>query len=134
MVFRSRQWRHPVFALALAASSVAVVCDPALGQASPEPPTSIISEYKPLLIKHLVKHVNHPDWGKVLGPGGRIDLSFFVDYQGKVLDARVERSTGSAARDSEALALFIKLVSPVPASPSELVGHRFMLPIHFRTS
>src|SRR5262245_61367888 len=132
MLFRSRQWRRSVLVLALAASSAAVVRDHAQGQASPEPSTSIISQYAPLLHKHLAKPTRHPDWAKVLGRGGRVDLSFSLDRQGRVLDVRVERSTGSAARDREARALFIKSMSPVPAPPSQLVGQRFVQPLWTR--
>jgi protein TonB len=128
MVFRLGQWSHSVFALALASSVAAVVYDPALGQASPEPSTSIVSQYVPLLYNHLTKHTRYPDRDSA----GRVDLRFSIDRQGRVLDVRVVRSSRSDALDREALDL-IRRASPVPAPPSQLVRVIFTLPIQFHS-
>lgn len=132
MLFRLRKWRRFVLALAVAASSAAVVSEPALGQASPEPPTRSISQYVPILQKHLAKYARHPDAGKCVAREGVVRLLFSVDRRGRVLDARVARSSGSDALDREALDLF-RRASPVPAPPSQLVGRRFALPIQFHS-
>src|SRR5262245_27648502 len=116
MVLCSGQWSRCVLVLAL----TAFVCDPARGQTSPEP-LSIISQYVPVISKHLAKYPRHPDRGKPGARQGVVWVSFCLDREGRVLDVRIDRSSGSDVLDREALAS-LRRASPAPAPPSQLVG------------
>lgn len=48
-------------------------------------------------------------------------MSFCLDREGRVLDVRIERSSGSDALDREALAS-LRRASPAPAPPSNSSG------------
>ena len=61
-------------------------------------------------------------------------VRFTMDRQGRVLSAALERSSGHAALDREALAL-LERAQPLPAPPAETPGERITLtvPVEFFT-
>ncbi|GGF51269.1 cell envelope biogenesis protein TonB [Azorhizobium oxalatiphilum] len=98
---------------------------PSVGMAASVSPTS----WRNRLVAHLNRHKRYPP-----GAGrGTATLAFVIGADGAVRSARLARSSGDAALDSETLAL-AQRASPVPAPPPDLVQGGTMLlavPIRF---
>jgi protein TonB len=67
------------------------------------------------------------------GARGTSSIAFVIDRSGRVLSARLIRSSGSAALDREAVAL-ARRSSPVPAPPPNVRGGRLTLTVPIRFS
>jgi protein TonB len=65
------------------------------------------------VMAHLNRRKRHPGGAA----GGTASVSFTIDRSGRVLSARLIRSSGSAILDREAVAL-ARRASPVPAPPA----------------
>jgi protein TonB len=79
---------------------------------------------------HIGRHVHYPEAARP--QVGTPALSFTLNQSGRVLSARVVRSSGSGALDREAVAAAYR-ASPFPSAPSEIGGgpFSFTVPIHF---
>lgn len=79
---------------------------------------------------HIARHVHYPESARP--QIGTPALSFTLDRGGRVLSARVVKSSGSAALDQEAVAAAHR-ASPFPAAPAEMGGgaFHFTVPIRF---
>jgi protein TonB len=84
------------------------------------------------LAAHLDRHKRYP--GDRSSQTAEIMLSFVLDRTGRVLSARVARSSGDPSFDDAALAM-MRRADPVPAPPPGTAdsGLSFTLPIIFRT-
>lgn len=67
------------------------------------------------------------------GADGTSMIGFTIDRTGKVLSARLIKSSGNAALDKEALAL-ARRASPLPAPPKDIAGATLKLtaPVRFK--
>lgn len=88
-----------------------------------------IATWQGSIISRLNRHKRHPGGGAQ----GTAAVSFTIDRSGRVVSARLIRSSGNSSLDREALAL-PKRASPFPPPPSALRGTSFDLiaPVHFK--
>lgn len=86
------------------------------------------------LLAHLERHKRYPAEARARRLQGVAYVRFTMDRQGRVLSAALERSSGHAALDREALAL-LERAQPLPAPPAETPGERITLtvPVEFFT-
>lgn len=86
------------------------------------------------LLAHLERHKRYPAEARARRLQGMAYIRFTMDRQGRVLSAAMERSSGHAALDREALAL-LERAQPLPQPPAETPGERITLtvPVEFFT-
>jgi len=87
-----------------------------------------IATWRGSVMAHLNRHKRYPGGG-----GGTSSVAFTIDRSGRVLSARLIRSSGSAALDREAVAL-ARRASPVPAPPANMSGSSVVLTVPVRFS
>jgi protein TonB len=75
-----------------------------------------VATWRGSVMAHLNRHKRYPGSG-----GGTSSVAFTIDRSGRVLSARLIRSSGSAVLDQEAMAL-ARRASPVPAPPANIGG------------
>jgi periplasmic protein TonB len=80
------------------------------------------------VIAHLNRNKRSPG-----GSRGVATVAFSIDRGGRVISARLVRSSGSAALDAEAVAL-VRRASPVPPPPSNVKGGSILLSAPVRVS
>jgi protein TonB len=80
----------------------------------------------------LEKHKEFPRAAQIRRQQGMAKLFFVIDRDGKVLDFRIEKSSGHDLLDKEVLAM-IRRASPVPPMPSDMTGPRLevVVPVQF---
>lgn len=87
-----------------------------------------IATWRGSVMAHLNRHKRYPGGG-----GGTSSVAFTVDGSGRVLSARLIRSSGSAVLDQEAVAL-ARRASPVPAPPPNIGRGNILLTVPVRFS
>lgn len=87
-----------------------------------------VATWRGSVMAHLNRHKRYPGGG-----GGTSSVAFTIDRSGRVLSARLIRSSGSAILDAEAVAL-ARRASPVPAPPPSIRGGRVVLSVPVRFS
>ncbi len=87
-----------------------------------------IATWRGSVMAHLNRHKRYPGGG-----GGTSSVAFTIDRAGRVLSARLIRSSGSAILDQEAVAL-ARRASPVPAPPPNIGGGSIVLSVPVRFS
>ncbi|HLI20349.1 MAG TPA: energy transducer TonB [Stellaceae bacterium] len=113
---------------------------PAEAQPSSAPPAPVISAPRPsnavpnwqsALLARLEQFKRYPALAQFRRQQGVVYLHFTMDRQGRVLSARIEKSSGFDALDDEALAL-IHRAEPLPP-PAEVSGETLSLtvPVQF---
>lgn len=85
------------------------------------------------VVSHLYRRKQYPGQAQRERLEGTATLRFSIDTAGRVLSARIARSSGHAQLDSAAMAL-IERASPVPAPPAGLAADKLTLvvPIEFK--
>lgn len=85
------------------------------------------------LLVHLNKFKKYPAEAKERHETGDAVLRFAMDRAGRVLEANISRSSGSALLDAEALRV-LERATPLPTPPAHMAGDRFDLeiPVRFR--
>jgi protein TonB len=78
------------------------------------------------------RHKGYPAAARSRRETGVARLAFAIDRQGKVLESRIVRSSGSAALDQETIAT-VRRAQPFPPPPPNMPGERFefSVPIRF---
>lgn len=100
------------------------------------PPAPQVSTGKPtwegLVLGALNKKKRYPPWSMSRREQGVPWIRFVMDREGKVLSSRLERSSGFADLDREAVAL-PKRASPLPKPPDDVIGEtiELVLPVEF---
>lgn len=98
----------------------------------PVPPAASASAaaqtWQARLLAHLESRKRYPAEARARRLQGVAYVRFTLDRQGRVLTARLERSSGHAALDREALAL-LQRAQPLPAPPAETLGERIILTV-----
>jgi len=86
--------------------------------------------YNALVFGHIQRFKRYP--ASAHGAHGTVVVRFELDRKGAVIDSAVTKSSGNAALDQEALALF-KRASPFPPFPSAKPGDRdsYVAPVNF---
>lgn len=85
------------------------------------------------LLEQLEQSKRYPATAQSRREEGTTHIAFTLDRQGRLLSAYIQKSSGSQALDSEALAILSR-AAPYPPPPSELAGEQLSLtvPIRFR--
>ncbi len=108
--------------------------DAARARANAAPTSGIASSmsvatWRGTMMAHLNRHKRYPAGGGT----GTASIAFTIDRSGRVLSARLIRSSGSALLDQEAVAL-ARRASPVPAPPANMGGGSIVLSVPIRFS
>jgi periplasmic protein TonB len=93
-------------------------------------PSVAIANWQQALVTRLARFQRYPK--QAGGATGVVSLRFSIDRQGRLVDSRVVKSSGSAVLDAEAQAL-VKRASPFPAPPADVpdAGLAFVVPVRF---
>lgn len=135
-------------AVLLLATSALVLAPPAWAQqppatkapgipaqaASPKaPPSTKATKAGSVWRGQVAAHLNGQKRPFSNGADGTSMIGFTIDRSGKVLSARLIKSSGNAALDKEALAL-ARRASPLPAPPKDVAGATLKLtaPVRFK--
>jgi len=99
---------------------------------SSKPSEAVLSWQKSVAL-HLNKHKKYPHDARKNGEEGVASVSFSIDRSGKVIATHLEKSSGSALLDQEAIEVLSR-ASPFPQPPSDMaeLSFSFSLPIQFR--
>lgn len=101
----------------------------------PAPSASAAAQtWQSRVLAHLERRKRYPAEARARRLQGVAHVRFTMDRQGRVLAAALERSSGHAALDREALAL-LQRAQPLPPPPAETPGERITLtvPVEFFT-
>ncbi|MCW5694206.1 MAG: energy transducer TonB [Pseudolabrys sp.] len=90
--------------------------------------SNAMPNWKSRLFAQIERHKRYPAEAQSRGDRGVVRLSFSIDRQGGVHNARVVGSSGSQLLDRETLAM-IERASPLPAPPAEVPGSRIAIVI-----
>ncbi|WP_216361166.1 energy transducer TonB family protein [Caulobacter mirabilis] len=102
----------------------------------PAPPAAATASsartWEGMVLAHLERRKRYPTEARAQRRQGVVYVRFSMDRQGRVLSASLERSSGSAALDREAVALLGR-AQPLPKPPPEVVGDPLSLsvPVEF---
>lgn len=107
----------------------AVVANPG---ATDRRPPSALPTWQGILVAHLERHKRYPRAAQFRRQQGIVQLRFSIDRAGNVLSHTVERSSGIAVLDEEALRMVAR-AQPFPVPPEQLAGERFdfTVPVQF---
>jgi protein TonB len=108
-----------------------VVAAPAPGLAAARAPNAVPS-WQGLLLGRLERFKRYPTVAELRHQQGVAYLGFVMDRRGRVLSARIEKSSGVASLDEETLAL-IHRAEPLPPPPPEVPGDpiELIVPVQF---
>jgi protein TonB len=128
---RAEPWRAPPSA-APTAPTASGAPSPAPSVAAPQPNPRAVAAWQGTLLAHLARHKRYPRTSQDRGDQGVVHLRFTMTRQGRVLAQRIERTSGHAPLDAEALDL-IQRAQPLPAPPADMPGEQFdlLIPIQF---
>jgi TonB family protein len=120
--------RQPQQAQAPAAAPATAVPAPAPSAAPVASPA--MASWQQALIAQLDRFKRYP--AQAHGAEGVVSLGFRIDRQGKLVNSRIEKSSGSLVLDAEALAM-IKRASPLPRPPSGIADDdlSIVIPIQY---
>jgi protein TonB len=92
-----------------------------------------VRTWKSSMVMHINKHKRYPEAARSRGLAGEVQIIFSMDRSGRVLNSRIQHSSGSSLLDAEAVDLF-KRASPLPLPPPTVQGEilEYSLPIRFR--
>nr|WP_249729770.1 energy transducer TonB [Chelatococcus sp. YT9] len=94
-------------------------------------PSRASANWKGFVSAHLRRYSRFPGAAQARGQQGNPVVAFTIDRSGRVLSARVARSSGAALLDQEAVAI-VRRASPVPAPPADIGGATIPLAIPIR--
>jgi periplasmic protein TonB len=96
-------------------------------------PSNAVPSWQGQLLSRLQRFKRYPDSARSRREEGVVNLTFTMDREGRVLAARIARSSGFADLDEETLAL-VRRAEPLPAPPAELPGSTLTLTVPVRFS
>lgn len=105
---------------------------PIAGASTPAPPSNAVPTWQGALRAHLERHKRYPAAAQFHRQQGVAAIRFAMTRDGTVVTAQLERGSGHARLDEEALAL-LQRAQPLPAPPSEVAGEpiEIIVPIQF---
>lgn len=85
------------------------------------------------LIMHLNRHKRYPSRARAERQHGIVQIAFTMDRDGRVLDARIAKSSGYELLDSAAIAM-LNQASPLPLPPDSMPGSTvdLVVPVNYR--
>lgn len=105
-------------------------------QAAPAPPVATVAPavqdaaYLATLLRHLEQHRDYPRSARLRRIEGRAVVQLALARDGRLLEARIERSAGHDVLDAAALDT-VRRAAPLPRVPAELPGERIVLRVPF---
>jgi TonB family protein len=101
---------------------------PSTKKSAPAP--AAVAKWHKALLARLARYNRYPAQGN--SAEGVVSVAFTIDRKGNVVSSRIEKTSGSAAVDAEALALLAR-AAPLPAPPPEVADAdlTLVLPIRF---
>lgn len=116
----------------VSAPSVSV---PVAGPPAPTPPPAAAKTgrshsvaYSALVRRHLESFKAYPRSAKRRREEGTATLTFVIDRQGRVLTARLAKSSGHEALDQAALEM-VQAADPLPVPPPDIAGERIEMTV-----
>ncbi|WP_332619475.1 energy transducer TonB family protein [Brevundimonas sp.] len=96
--------------------------------------TSAPHTWESRVLAHLEQRKRYPAEARARRRQGVAFVTFTMDRQGRVLAAALERTSGHASLDREALSL-VRRAQPLPAPPADMAGDNITLtvPVEFFT-
>jgi protein TonB len=90
------------------------------------------ASYNQLIAAQLQRYKQYPSASRAANEQGRAFIAFTLDRSGRLLSARLTKSSGFAALDAETLAV-VRRAQPFPPFPAEKTGSTdsFNVPISF---
>jgi protein TonB len=90
-------------------------------------------QFQALLLGHLERHMRYPRAAQIKNQHGTAYLHLIMDASGRVIEARVERSSGYAVLDREVMATLAR-AQPLPPIPTSLGLDRLdvVVPMEFK--
>lgn len=115
-----------------AAETALLPAAPAVGQATRKP-TAAELNWERSLVAHLERAKRYPR--QAWGQSGVARLAFSIDRQGRLLESRIVKSSGSAILDEETLAM-LRRAEPFPQPPPDVANDQlfFVVPIRYAPS
>ena len=103
------------------------------GPAGAAPDPSAKSAYAALLFAWLKRHQIYPETALARRQQGTAVVFFEIDRQGRLLETRLEQSSGFPLLDREALAM-LRRASPMPPTPAAITGQTYsaLFPVEFQ--
>ncbi|MBS0237153.1 MAG: energy transducer TonB [Proteobacteria bacterium] len=129
MVEKTKTKTRPKVTKTQAMAPKAMPLPPAQTNAAPVSGTSSsmsVATWRGMVMAHLERFKRYPGGG-----GGTSSVAFTIDRAGRVLSARLIRSSGSSTLDQEAAAL-PRRASPVPPPPANIAGGTVVLTVPVR--
>jgi len=119
-------------AIGPAAPSVGPTVAPTPAPASPPATVPPVEDaaYLATLLRHLEQHREYPRSARLRRIEGRAVVQLALARDGRVLEARIERSAGHEALDAAAIDT-VRRAAPLPRVPAELPGERVILRVPF---
>jgi periplasmic protein TonB len=104
---------------------------PAQGQLNPNNTKAVVT-WRTQVVALIERNKHYPEVSRSRREEGVARIFFSLDRQGRVIESRIVRSSGTAALDEEALAL-LRRAQPFPEVPSDIPGERInlLLPLRF---
>jgi protein TonB len=126
--------RHPLARISVRAAGylkVALVAtEPTQGRNTPDN-LNAAPTWKTQIVAMLERNKRYPEAAQSRRQQGIALVFFSLDRQGRLIDSRIERSSGVSELDEEALALLYR-AQPFPPPPPELPGERVNLTVPIR--
>jgi protein TonB len=113
------------------ADRAAIAAAPTQAQASATD-SNAVPAWKRQVVALLERKKRYPAAARARGEKGSAQLAFSIDRKGRVVAARIVKSSGSSALDGEALEL-VRRAEPFPPPPPVMPGAQIDLtvPLHF---
>jgi len=94
--------------------------------------SNAVPTWQGLVLSHLERHKRYPRAAQARRQTGVAQVRFTLDRQGRVLSARLEKTSGHESLDEETVAM-VERASPLPAPPPEMTQDRIELvvPVQF---
>jgi periplasmic protein TonB len=93
---------------------------------------SVVIRWQSELAAHIEHFKRYPAEARSHGDQGTAKVAFTIDHEGRLLASRIVQSSGSAALDSETLAMLAR-AQPMPRPPDQLADTQltFVVPVRF---
>ncbi len=91
-----------------------------------------IARWESTLAAHLERFKHYPDKARARGDQGTVTVAFTIDHDGRVVNSRIVRSSGSETLDEETLAMLVR-AQPLPKPPDNVLDSElsFNVPVKF---
>jgi protein TonB len=88
------------------------------------------TSWKSEIVERISSVKEYPEEARAQATSGTAAVAFSVDRSGRIIGARLVRSSGSSILDQAAVAT-VRRANPVPPAPAGVPGGSFTIPLHF---